>query len=114
MSEVSEQPEKIRKTISFTHKQLGITTIAGLAIALAPYFEKTFVSRADGDKLVLQMQYLTEKVAIVDAKVEKIPDRIELLLKESSKQVSRDLDRNEKRIENLELYAYKTRRANSY
>lgn len=101
---MDETSEKTRRTVTLTHKQLASTGLIGLVVALAPYLKETFLTREDGAKLTIEMTYVRQDIADLKTTVEKMPDKIDALLKQSAKQVQRDVDRNERRVENLEAY----------
>lgn len=108
------KPEHTRRTITFTHRQAGGITLAGVALALAPYLKETFITRSEGEKVAMELTYMRKEITEMKESVDKFPDKVDTSIKSVMKQVQRDLDRNEKRVENLEIYAYKSRRNASY
>lgn len=108
---MEETPE--RKTVSLTHRQIGTTGLIGLAVALAPYLKETFVTREDGARVAQELQYVKQTVADLKVSIDKLPEQVDVLMKENMKQVRRDSDRLEKRVENLEVYAFRNKRSNN-
>lgn len=104
---------KVRKTITLTTKQVGITGLTGLAVALAPYLKETFVTRVESQGQIERLNNLEEKLVSVEKTVvnsksdlsEKIDSQTQQILdrmKDMQDLALRNSDRNERRIERLE------------
>lgn len=110
-----EKPEShVRKTVSLTHKQIGVTGLVGLAVALAPYLKETFMSRAEGEKVAIEIEYMRRDISALKLSVDDVPNKVGEQIRSMQRQINKDADRHEKRIENLEMYAFKTRKQNNY
>lgn len=96
------EDEKIRKTVSLTHRQIGATGLIGLAVALTPYLKETFVTRGEQAEMTVQMEYMRRDIAeikiLIDSKSNNIIDQ----LKEYDHREAKTDERLERRIDSLE------------
>ncbi len=99
----SDEAEKVRKTVSLTHKQLGATGLLGLAVALAPYLKETFVTRSEGVLVATQIEYMRKDIVSLQATVESSAVEIKNQIKESERRTGKTEERLERRIDNLEV-----------
>ena len=120
-----ETQEKVRKTVSFTHKQLGIGTgLAGLLIAITP-IKEWFFTREEGiaqSKQIAQLQnqmdkgFTDQKLYFVQAneenvrRLERQSDKIMEHIKESEARAMKGEDRLDRRIDTLEASIKSSRR----
>ncbi len=98
----SVDEEKIRKTVSLTHRQIGATGLIGLAVALAPYLKESFVTRDEQKIVAVQMEYLRKDISKMGEQIDSNTQRILEEIKESDKRTVKNEDRLEHRIDVLE------------
>ncbi len=105
---MADEEPKIRKTVSFTHRQLGVGTgIAGILIAISP-IKEWFFTREEGvaqSKQIAQLQaqvdrgFTDQKLYFVQAneenvrRLERQTDKIMEHIKESEARSSKSEDR---------------------
>ncbi len=99
---MSTDEEKVRKTISLTHRQIGATGLLGLAVALAPYLKETFVTKGEGQVLAVQVEYLRKDVAEIKTMIDSNTQRILEEVKDADKRTAKNMDRLERRVDYLE------------
>lgn len=98
--------EKIRKTVTFTHKQLGVTTgIAAALIAIAP-IKEWFFTREEGVAQARELAALKHSVdtlrSEVSGKLERNTDKILERIREAEERTVKNEDRIERRVDSLE------------
>ncbi len=98
--------EKVRKTVSFTHKQLGVGTgLAAILIAIAP-IKEWFFTREEGNAQTREIAALRSTVTIlsaeVSAKLDRNTDKIMDRIKEAEERTVKNEDRIERRVDTLE------------
>ncbi len=94
--------EKVRKTVSLTHRQIGATGLIGLAVALAPYLKETFVTRDEQKVVAVQMEQMSKELAELRVSVDANTIRILDQIKESERRTGKNEDRLERRVDGLE------------
>ncbi len=94
-----------RKTVSLTHRQVGITGLIGLAVALAPYLKESFVTKQEGALVALQIEYMRKDISDLKAAVDSNSAKIMEQMKDSEKRTVKNEERLERRIDNLEIAA---------
>ncbi len=94
--------EKQRKTISISHRAAGGIGLTGLAIALAPYFEKTFITKQEGAVMAVQVEYIRKDITEVKSMLDSNTQRILNEIKDSDKRTVRNEDRIERRVDMVE------------
>ncbi len=102
MADEKPSEEKVRHTISLSHKQAGISaaTIMALTAALTGPLSKIFQTKAEA---AVQMEQIVELKALIGASKIEIIDKIDGTIKS----IVKDLDRHETRIVNLEFLQMK-------
>ncbi len=119
-----EAEEKTRKTVSFTHRQLGVGTgLAGLLIAITP-IKEWFFTREEGvaqsrQIAALQVQmdksFTEQKIYFVQAneenvrRLERQTDKLMEHIKESEARASKAEDRLDRRMDTIEASMSKSR-----
>ncbi len=98
--------DRTRKTVTLSHKQLGIGTgLAGLLIAVTPITDM-FFTRAEGiaqSKDIAMLKASTEAFRLeVISKIEINTDRILLRIRESEERNVKNEDRLERRIDAID------------
>jgi len=99
---VDDTDHKIRKTVSLTHRQIGVTGLIGLAVALAPYLKETFITREEGAQVSVQIEYMRKDIAEIKENQERNTDRILMGIKDSERRTEKNADRLELRVDSLE------------
>lgn len=94
--------EKVRKTVSLTHRQIGATGLIGLAVALAPYLKETFVTRGEQAEMTVQMEYMRRDIAEIKTLIDSKSSNIIEQIREYDKRTVKTEDRLERRIDTLE------------
>ncbi len=105
MSEVetpTPDPERIRKTISLTHRQIGATGLIGLAVALAPYLKETFLTKEDGKLVAYQIESMRSEIKDLSGALDTNTNRILKEISESEKRTVKNTDRVEGRVDAIE------------
>ncbi len=100
--EVKPSAEAIRKTVSLTHRQLGVTGLIGLAVAITPYLKEAFVTKQEGAVMAVQVEYIRKDVTEIKTMLDANTQRILEEVKESDKRTVKNEDRLEHRIDILE------------
>lgn len=104
MEETKE--EKTRKTVTFTHRQLGLGTgLAGLLIAITP-IKEWFFTREEGvaqAKEITALRYAVDSFrSEVTGKMERNTDKILERIREAEERTVKNEDRIERRVDTLE------------
>ncbi len=95
--------EKKRKTLSFTHRQVGGVGLVGLVVALMPYLKETFVTRDEQRLAAIEIQYMRKDLQDLKESIESSTIKVLDQIKESEKRTVKNEDRLERRIENVEV-----------
>ncbi len=94
--------DKIRKTVSLTHRQIGVTGLITLAVGLTPYLKEAFVTRQEGAVMAIQVEYIRKDVAEIKNMVDSNTTRILQEIKDSDKRTVKNEERIERRVDIIE------------
>jgi hypothetical protein len=106
---MSEQEDKVRKTLSLTHKQAGLSaaSIAALTAVLVGPLSQVFQTKLDAAKVVsaqeVQAHQLVELRSILNENKRDIIDKIN----DAVRGIASQVDKHETRIVNLEFIQMK-------
>lgn len=99
-----------RKTVSFTHKQLGWGGGIIAALGLVAQLKGTFITREEGMSQTQQLSDIRLQIVTlktdVTARIDRMADKIVDRIKETEERSVRNVDRLEKRVDNLEIVSH--------
>lgn len=102
-------PEQVRKTISMTHKQAGLSAggIAALTAVLVGPLSQIFQTKLDAQKQDNMIQVQASQIIDIKNTIEKNTGIIVEKLNDVVKPVAKNIDNHETRIVNLEFIQMK-------
>ncbi len=111
MADEINNEEKVRKTLSLTHKQAAFsaTSIAALTAVLVGPLSQVFQTKLDAAKVTAIQEVQQSQIGELKTLIENSKRDIITKIDDSVKGVAKDVDRHETRIVNLEFIQMKSR-----